>query len=99
MPQPQPGICYAAEPFGENPRFVGFDGNNETRHMSVGRLLVEQMGRFQRFNDRSLNSHSPSIDGYLLMYELFAPLRPQMADRTLTVQELAEFLIARRFPD
>ena len=56
-----------AEPFGDDVKFRGFDGNNESEHFSIARFLVEDMGRWSRFKKRDMNSHSPAIDSYRRM--------------------------------
>lgn len=43
--------------FGEDPKFQGFDGNND-KHYAVAKHIVDEMGRFEEFKGRSLNSHS-----------------------------------------
>jgi len=53
-----------AEPFGEHVTFRGFDGNNETKHLSIARFLIDKLDQFQRFKGRDLNSHAPSLDTY-----------------------------------
>ena len=47
-------------------KFRGFDANNEP-HWAVASFLIEEMGLWQFFSDRKLNSHSPMLDGYLRM--------------------------------
>ena len=39
--------------------FDGFDGNND-RHYGLASFLVQDMGRFEEFKGRPLNSHSQS---------------------------------------
>lgn len=55
--------------------FRGFDGNNETTHMSVAQFLVEKMDRFARFAGREFNSHAPSLGMAGRMFEVYEPLR------------------------
>lgn len=51
--------------------FEGFDGNNDPHH-SVASFLVQDMGRFEEFNGRSLNSHSrSSLPTYRRMLPLY----------------------------
>ncbi|MFZ6770866.1 YfbU family protein [Undibacterium sp. Di26W] len=54
--------------------FRGFDGNNETDHMSFCRFLIENQGKFQEqtpylLKNDNLNSHVPMSDKYLRMLE------------------------------
>lgn len=45
--------------FGSAPCFEGFDGNHDP-HFGVASHLIENMGRFEEFSDRDLNSHTSS---------------------------------------
>ena len=88
-----------AIPFGKTVRFLGFDGNNETEHMSVARFLIEQLGRFDSFKNRGdLNAHMPSLNTYQRMLSVFKPLRTGLADRSLSANEIIEILKARLHP-
>ena len=89
-------VKVGAAPFGEHVTFTGFDGNNESRHMSIARFLVQDMDRFTRFKKRDLNSHHPSIEGLLRMSEVFEKIRPTLADRGLSADEVIQLLNARR---
>ena len=86
-----------ADPLGKDPRFSGFDGNNECEYMGTARFMMEQLDRFTRFKGRDLNSHMPSVAGYRRMYETFEPIRRTLFDRRLSVNELASVLNARRY--
>jgi len=88
----------AESPFGC--RFEGFDGNNETDHWSVARFLVDQLGRFEHFEDRGdLNSHCPSLDAYRRMLEVYKPNRTQILKRPIRPEGIIEVLKARIHPD
>lgn len=87
-----------AEPFGKNPKFVGWDGNNETSYMSAARFLVRDMERFERFKKRDMNSHGPSVDTYERMLDVFRPMRSRLIGRSFSVTELTEILRARMHP-
>ena len=73
-------------------KFIGFDGNSETEHMGVARFLIEKMGRFERFNKRSLNSHSHSIEIYRRMYSAFEAIRKNVVGRTMSADEVIAVL-------
>lgn len=62
-------------------RFEGFDGNNETRHMSAARLFLTKMDRFQDFKRRDMNSHMPTLDRKRRMLEVYEPLRAGTSGR------------------
>lgn len=74
-------------------KFMGFDGNGETEHMSIARFLVDDLKRFSRFKGRDFNSHIPqSVETYRRMYSAFAPLRPRLTGRLLSVEEILVIL-------
>lgn len=87
-----------ADPFGKNPRFAGFDGNNESEHMSVAMFLVNELDRFQWFKGRSFNCHFPSLDSHMRMLEVFEPMRTTLTDSQLSVEQLTRILKARIHP-
>lgn len=87
-----------AEPFGRDPKFRGFDGNNETDHMGVAMFLVRDMGRFSRFRGRELNSHWQSLETYGRMLKIFLPMRPKLTGGTMSVSQLAEVLNEQTHP-
>lgn len=91
-------LALAAAPFGENPRFYGFDGNNESEHMSVAMFLVNQLERFQEFKGRSFNCHHPSLDAHRRMLAVFEPLRSSLAGSSLSVGQLERLLKERVHP-
>jgi uncharacterized protein len=75
-----------------NPRFQGFDGNNETTLMGIARFMVQEVGRFTHFKDREFNSHMPVANRYRLMTYLFDPIRKNLVGRELTADELVTLL-------
>lgn len=82
---------------GHDPQFNGFDGNNEG-HFSVAKHLVDDMGRFEDFKGRYMNSHSQVVPHYLRMYRVFEPIRDQLGMRpnvALTADELVTILEAK----
>ncbi|MGP1716043.1 MAG: YfbU family protein [Methylophilus sp.] len=90
-------IASEAEPFGRHVKFPGFDGNNEGSAYSIAKILVNEMGRFSRFNGRDLNSHAPLLANYARMYEVFEPIRTGLGiHRTLSPEEVIVILKAMR---
>lgn len=77
---------------GKEPKFIGFDGNNETEHMGIASFLIQQMGRFTNFKSRDLNSHMPKVQRYAQMYQVFEPIRAKLVGREMTVEEIIEVL-------
>lgn len=73
-------------------KFVGFDGNHESEHMSIAHFMIHDLGRFPSFKGRDLNSHSGQLRRYRRMVAKFLPLRPRLGDRQITPAELLEIL-------
>lgn len=85
-----------AEPFGKSVQFIGWDGNNESNHRSIGLHLINRMNRFQRFKGRDLNSHMPKVQAYRAMTSTFEKMRPQLGlARPLAVDQIVELLKTR----
>lgn len=81
---------------GHDPKFSGFDGNNEP-HFGIAKHLVDVMGRYSEFADRDLNSHSPVVPRYLQMYGVFAAMLADLGTRParfLTADEIIKILEA-----
>ncbi len=87
-----------AEPFGKDPQFQGFDGNNETEYMGTAMFVVNDLDRFEEFKGRSFNSHCPSIDSHKRMLAVFEPIRRKLSFEPLTVDELATILKEKIHP-
>lgn len=74
-----------------DPRFEGFDGNNDA-HYGVARHLVTQLGRFSNFSSRDLNSHSAmSLPRYLEMLPKYRAVATRNHG-SVTTKDLAEIL-------
>jgi uncharacterized protein YfbU (UPF0304 family) len=74
-------------------KFIGYDGHTETEHMGVAHHLVHVMGRFGKYKQRSLDSHSPTVARYRAIYRRFEPLRPTLGmGRWLSVDQLNKLL-------
>ena len=76
-------------------RFVGFDGNHESEHMGVAGFMIEDVGRFESFRGRELNSHHPVLDLYRRQYRAFEPIRARSRGEPLRPADLVEILRAR----
>jgi uncharacterized protein YfbU (UPF0304 family) len=87
-----------AAPFGENPRFQGFDGNNESEHMSTAMFLVNELERFQEFQGRSFNCHHSSIDAHRRMLAVFEPIRSTLHAAPLSLDQITKILQERIHP-
>jgi len=76
----------------EEPKFAGFDGNNEGEYMGIAQFLVQKLNRFEDFKGRSMNSHSPTVARYGKMAALFDTIRPGLIGRELSVDEVIKLL-------
>lgn len=76
------------------PKFPGFDGNEEGEYLSAARFLIDKLHRFTDFaNRKDLNSHHPTVDRDRRMLERFEPMRKTLGDRDkrfLSVDDLKE---------
>jgi uncharacterized protein len=77
---------------GKDPKFAGFDGNNETTLMAIARMMIDGLGRFESFKGRSLNSHSPSVARYSAMLKKWPDIRAKLHSRDMTADEIIELL-------
>jgi uncharacterized protein YfbU (UPF0304 family) len=80
-------------------KFRGFDGNNESELYGIADFLIRDLGRFQRFAGRDLNSHVPgSADSYRRMLGVFLPIRHKFSEDGLPLDHLLSVLSAKRHP-
>jgi uncharacterized protein YfbU (UPF0304 family) len=77
-----------------NVTFPGFDEQHE-KHYFIARFMIEELGLYQRFKGRKLNSHHQVLDGYRRMYRVFEPIRVGLADRSMSTDEIVKLLSAR----
>jgi uncharacterized protein YfbU (UPF0304 family) len=87
-----------AGPLGRGVRFSGFDDDRESEHREAAYLLIEKMGKFERFQGRNLSSHMPSLDGYRRMMRVFASMRPPVGDARLDVRQIIDLANAEKHP-
>jgi uncharacterized protein len=83
-----------ADPYGTSVRFSGFDGNNEPHYHIASYMVKDLPMAFEHFKGRDLNSHHPSVDRYRRMYTVFEPIRKNLGDRKLNVDEMIAILSA-----
>lgn len=87
-----------ADPFGKDPKFPGFDGNNESEYMGTASFIVNELDRFGDFKGRSFNSHCPSIDGHRRMLSAFKEIRNNLDFAPMSEKDLASVLRERIHP-
>jgi uncharacterized protein YfbU (UPF0304 family) len=78
--------------FGKDPKFFGFDANNED-HYGVAKHLIDEMGRFSNFKRRYMNSPASFLGVYLRMAEAFEPIRALTGTRP-TVRITADEIVS-----
>lgn len=81
-----------AQPFGDNPKLPGFDGNHETELFSIAKFTVEHLGRFEWFKKRSMNSHWPMASTYRSMLEKFNEMRKEQHSSRLSLAQLVDLM-------
>lgn len=89
-----------AAPFGKEPKFGGFDFNNESEHVGAMNFLINDLDRFSEFGERYLNTHSQVLDGYRKMLAVFEPMRNNLSHRypiLLNLEELVTILNAKKY--
>jgi len=90
---------HEASPFGKDPKFPGFDGNNESNYMGTASFIVNDLERFEGFKGRDFNSHCPSIDGHRRMLSVFKKVRESINFSPMSANDLATILKERVHPD
>ena len=86
--------------YGGDPQFRGFEGNSDSKQVSIASFLIDDLEHFQRFKGRDLNSHTPgSLDGFRRMLKIFFSLRPALARRPFSATELVSILQERTRPE
>jgi hypothetical protein len=79
-------------PFGHNPKFHGFDGGTEAKHVSVASFLINDLGIYEEFRDRSMNSHIARLETYQRMLSVFESVRGNVSSGVLGYAELKAVL-------
>lgn len=80
-------------------QFRGYDGNNELDHRRAARYLVNHLDRFETMKDEATtNSHSPVVEMYARMFEVFEPIRAQLVNRLMGPHEIVAVLKAAVHP-
>lgn len=80
----------------QDPKYLGYDGNNETDHYSATEMMVESLDKFGEFFGREHNSHLPTAQTYRQMVHEFKRVDLGHGGRTLTPSEVAGIVNAGR---
>ncbi|MEB0308342.1 YfbU family protein [Pseudomonas sp. 10B1] len=95
-------LAAAADPFGNDVKFPGFDGNNESQLLAIAQIFVSDLERWSEFSGRINNSHMRTTDGYKRMLAVFDEIRTNKLHNhdynLFGVEELAQVLNGRRHP-
>ncbi|UCQ12812.1 YfbU family protein [Edwardsiella tarda] len=86
-------LQHDAAPFGDNPRFSGFDGNNESELLLTAEFIINKLDRFQEFKGRHLNSHSQKVDCYDRMLKVFNKAFENYIGQVLSREQLTTILL------
>lgn len=87
-----------ANPHGGSLDFPGFDGNSETAYLSAALFFVDQLGKWERFKGRGMNSHRRTVDEYRSMLDVYLPIRDALGSSDsyrLSADQLIQILRAR----
>lgn len=80
-------------------RFTGFSVNDEIKHYSAAKILINKLDRFERFKERELNSHLPYLGAYRRMLTVFKRLPDTSLAGDLSVDEMIDLMKAQIHPD
>ncbi|OCJ05386.1 hypothetical protein A6U86_29450 [Rhizobium sp. AC27/96] len=75
-----------------DPKFDGFDGNTEGEYMQVANFLLKNLGRYEEFRGRSMNSHTHRVSQSRRMVSAFRPMLENLRGRELNVDEVIKLL-------
>jgi|GEM_PF-2074218 len=73
----------------EGPQFEGFDANTESRCYGIARVLVEDLGRYEEFAKRKLNSHHTTSHAYQAQLRTYEQLGSPVS---LKLDQIAQLL-------
>ena len=85
-----------AAPYGDDVKFEGFAGNEETKYLRAARELTRI--DFDRFKGRDLNSHIPRLDAYRRMLRVFEFISTTSPAGDLSISDIVALLKEERPP-
>jgi len=91
-PEDKDRVKAARGSHGQEPRFRGFDGHSD--HASIAGTMIRDLGYYEEFADRSLDSHMPDIEVHDRLLRKFKELQQRAGGlwNELTADELIEIL-------
>jgi uncharacterized protein len=81
---------------GKNPKFMGFDGNQESELMSIAIHFIDGMDRFKSFKGRSMNSHAPMKFRYRNMVQVYDAISESLLGGELSAKQIISILNSHR---
>ena len=84
---------------GASVSFTGFSVNDEIKHNCVADILINKLGKFNRFEGRELNSLGPYLGTYRRMLKVFKHLPDTSLAGDLSVDEMIDLMNAQSHPD
>jgi len=79
-------------------RFPGFDGNNESEHLSVAHFMMEHRDEFTSLKDRAdhLDAHFRTLDEHRRMLGVFEPILEKIVNKDCSAAQIAEVMARAR---
>jgi uncharacterized protein YfbU (UPF0304 family) len=81
--------------YGKDPRFTGFDGNEESEHMGVARVLIERLERFEEYKGHTLNAHTTTLRRYRRMLAEYQAIQPNIGYSGMDADQIISVLNAK----
>lgn len=77
-----------------NPTFRGFDANNESEHCTAIYGWTKVLNRFEEFQGRKLNSHTPMVEKYEAQLDVYSSMGADiLREGTFSEEVLTKILI------
>lgn len=81
-------------PWAPDARFWGFDGSTEGGYMNIALFLVNELGLFQQYTGRSIDTHCPNAVRFGAMLRKFEQMQISLV-AGLTLEQVIELLTVR----
>lgn len=72
--------------------FRGFDGNHEIEYMGVAQFMINDMGKYEIFSDRPMNSHAPMLGRYRNMVNEYKKIAPKKSFVSLDANDIINIM-------
>lgn len=91
-PEDQEKLKKDAGYFEDDIAFYGFNGNDEAEHFRIATFLIMDLGLFDEFKDRGINSHNETLSCYRKMLSVYEPSLENLRNRNFNASELLAIL-------